>query len=318
MRGDYQTLVDEISAALEAPATLEDRDFGLIAFGAHEAGDDDGAALMDPVRTSSILRRRSTAAVRAWFEAFGIARASGPLRIPPDPSAGVVRGRICLPARHGGVVRGYVWLLDDGHLAEVELGGPGAPADPRIAQAMESADRIGALLAAEARAGAEAGALLRELVAGPQTGRAAAEVGLRAALGAAADGHLALVAVLPWAAAGREGADTQGVVPSAPGVAATCAVRAPGSLAGGAGALAALVRLRTAGGTEPAVKAALRLLESPPAARGRTGEGAARAVRGAGVSDPRTGLTDLAAAWREALAAARAAGTWWPDYALGL
>lgn len=154
MRGDYQQLVDEISAALGAPATLEDRDFGLIAFGAHE-GDDD--LVMDPVRTRSILQRRSTAAVRAWFEAFGIARATTALRIPPDPAAGVFKGRICLPVRHRGIVHGYVWLLDDGHLTDLELGGGGTPPDPRIEQAMESAAGIGALLAAEARAGAEIG-----------------------------------------------------------------------------------------------------------------------------------------------------------------
>ncbi len=55
--GDYQELVDEISALLGAPATLENRDFGLVAFGAHDSDDD---TAMDPVRTRSILTRRST------------------------------------------------------------------------------------------------------------------------------------------------------------------------------------------------------------------------------------------------------------------
>ena len=62
MKGDYQDLVDEISALLGAPATLENRDFRLIAFGAHDSEDD---LAMDPVRTRSILTRQSTAAVRA-------------------------------------------------------------------------------------------------------------------------------------------------------------------------------------------------------------------------------------------------------------
>ncbi|MDT3398124.1 PucR family transcriptional regulator, partial [Streptomyces sp. B1866] len=180
MRDDYQQLVDEVSAALGAPATLEDRDFRLIAFGVQDSGpgddadgDGDGPPL-DPVRTRSILRRRSTPAVRAWFEGFGIARARHPLRIPPDPAAGVLMGRICLPVRHGGVVYGYVWLLDDGHLADLELGGPGAPPDPRLARAVETTARIGALLAAETRAGAAAGELLRTLLTGPADGRDAA------------------------------------------------------------------------------------------------------------------------------------------------
>lgn len=130
MKGDYQELVDEISALLGAPATLENRDFGLVAFGAHDSDDD---TAMDPVRTRSILTRRSTPAVRAWFEGFGIARATGPVRIPAAPEAGVFRDRICLPVRHRGVVLGYVWLLD---------------ADPRptsdqLAAAMDVAARIG-------------------------------------------------------------------------------------------------------------------------------------------------------------------------------
>ncbi|KNE79266.1 PucR family transcriptional regulator, partial [Streptomyces fradiae] len=216
MRGDYQQLVDEISAVLAAPATLEDRDFRLIAFGAHDDGTDegtDGAAggegggagagtggpALDPVRTRSILHRRSTPAVRAWFEAFGIGRATGPVRIPPDPSAGVLIGRICLPVRHRGVVYGYVWLLDDGHLADLETGAGGGPPDPRIDRAMETAARIGDLLAAEARAGAELGELLRDLLTGPAVTREAARTELRARLGGAADGPLALAAVAPWA-----------------------------------------------------------------------------------------------------------------------
>ncbi|GHF49827.1 transcriptional regulator [Streptomyces mashuensis] len=313
MRGEYQQLVDEISAALGAPATLEDRDFGLIAFGAH-GGDDDLDLMMDPVRTRSILQRRSTAAVRAWFEAFGIARAQAPLRIPPDPAAGVFKGRICLPVRHRGVVHGYVWLLDDGHLAELDLGVP--LRDPRLAHAMEAAGRIGALLAAEARAGAELGELLRELLTARPATREAARTALREALGPSADGPLTLVAVAPWrtgdagedeapgaaAEGGAEGApdSTASALAAQAGVAALCAV--PGSLPGGGTALAALVRLRATSTPAPAHGAADRLLRSPRAGRAATPASAA-----AGVGTPRRGLAELPEVWAEALAAARAA-----------
>ncbi|MGP3981087.1 PucR family transcriptional regulator [Streptomyces sp. KR80] len=316
MRGDYQQFVDEISAVLDAPATLEDRDFGLIAFGAHGgAGDDgdDGALTMDPVRTRSILHRRSTAAVRAWFEAFGIARATGPVRIPPDPAAGVLMGRICLPARHGGIVRGYVWLLDDGHLSRLETGGPAGPPHPLLAQAMETATRIGALLAAEAQAGAEAGELLHDVLTGPPGGRDAAVAGLRAALGGPTDGPVAVVAVAPWST----GTDVDGGVAEGggtdlagqSGVAAMCVAPVTGT-----DGLAALVRLRATTAVEPARTAAERLLRSPRAGSGaphaapaapRTPGTAACAA--AGISAPRRGLDDLPAAWAEAVAAARTA-----------
>ncbi|MEO3749772.1 helix-turn-helix domain-containing protein [Streptomyces sp. B6B3] len=187
MRTEYQELVDEVCALLGTPATLEGRDFGLIAYGAHEGVDE---RAMDPVRTSSILRRRSTAAVREWFEGFGITRARRPVRIPPEPSAGVLTGRVCLPVRHGGVLYGYIWLLDDGALALD---------DPRLATAAATADRIGALLAAEARAGARLGALLgAALTASPGTAPREEEE-LATALGRAARGSLALAAVVPWA-----------------------------------------------------------------------------------------------------------------------
>ncbi|MCK7627293.1 helix-turn-helix domain-containing protein [Streptomyces sp. RS10V-4] len=319
MRGDYQQLVDEISAALGAPATLEDRDFGLIAFGAHEGEDDE---VMDPVRTRSILQRRSSAAVRAWFEAFGIARATAPLRIPPDPAAGVFKGRICLPVRHRGVVHGYVWLLDDGHLTDLDLGGPGAPPDPRIAQAMESAARIGALLAEEARAGSELAGLLRELLTTKAAGRAAAVAalrdGLRDTLRFTPGAPLTVVAVLPWDAAAADGPP----LPNLPGLLAACPMPAadggradrPGSGNGadtGTAALAALVRLREPGSLAPARTAAGHLLRSPraggpPAPAGRAAHrrdpGAA-----AGIGVPTREPAELPGVWRQARDAARAA-----------
>ncbi|WP_406863316.1 helix-turn-helix domain-containing protein [Streptomyces sp. HUAS MG47] len=318
MKGDYQELVDEISELLGEPATLENRDFGLIAFGAHDSDDD---SAMDPVRTRSILTRKSTPAVRAWFEGFGIARATGPVRIPAAPDAGVFRDRICLPVRHRGVVLGYVWLLD----AE-----PG-PTHEQLTAAMEVAGRIGALLADEERAGAD---LSRELRAtlGAERGWQydMALTALRAALGPSADGPHALLCVAPWPAEGGPSART---VPAAaalsalpwqaPGVPGTPAVPsgAPGPAEPGAGggrrsgrgrplgsgdpesgatdrpshALAVLVRLRAADSPAPALTAAERL-------RDAAGPGAV-----AGLAAPRRGLAELDVSWREATAATRAA-----------
>ncbi|MFJ6014703.1 PucR family transcriptional regulator [Streptomyces sp. NPDC092952] len=272
MKGDYQELVDEISGLLGAPATLENRDFGLVAFGAHDSDDD---SAMDPVRTRSILTRRSTPAVRAWFEGFGITRATGPVRIPAAPEAGVFRDRICLPVRHRGAVLGYVWLLD-AH--------PG-PTDERLAAAMEVAARIGALLAEEERAGSdpsrEFGALL---TAGRGWQRDMAAAALAEALGPDAQGLHTVVCVTPW----PEEPPSVRTVPSA-------AALAPVVGTGQPHALAALVRLRSSGVLDPAFAAAGRL----------------RAVAGrpvtAGIAVPRRGLAELAPAWHEAVAAARAA-----------
>ncbi|MFF4322445.1 PucR family transcriptional regulator [Streptomyces sp. NPDC001568] len=310
MKDEYQDLVDEISALLGAPATLENRDFRLIAFGAHDSDSDGGELVLDPVRTRSILTRQSTSAVRSWFEGFGIARATGPVRIPAAPDAGVFRGRICLPVRYRGIVQGYVWLLDQ-EGPDAAAAGPGPQA---LAAAMEVAQRIGVLLAQEAKAGAD---LSREFLAVLTAGRGwqqdMAVAALRLALGTAGEGPHTVVCVAPWA----------GEIPqSVPGAAAVCVVPAQDGEAGGR--LAALVRMRGTDALAPALTALGRLLPraAEPQGAGAGGPRAAQPTPGqppagapaagapgmnAGVSDPVRALGELPAAWEQAGAAARAA-----------
>ncbi|MFJ4922574.1 PucR family transcriptional regulator [Streptomyces sp. NPDC088725] len=286
MKDDYQELVDEISALLGVPATLENRDFGLIAFGAHDSDDD---TAMDPVRTRSILTRKSTPAVRDWFEGFGITRATGPVRIPAAPDAGVYRGRICLPVRHRGMVLGYVWLLDG---SDPGLG------DSRLAAAMEVTSRIGDLLAEERRAGADLARELRAvLTSAPGWQRDMAVTELHTALGPSADGLHVVLCVTPW-----HGEEPQ--VRAVPGTAALCTLPAAPArepAADSPEALALLVRLRSADALLPALAATARLRERAGGAGGRG------TTALAGASDPRRGLAQLPAAWHEAVSAARAA-----------
>ncbi|MFB4297070.1 PucR family transcriptional regulator [Actinomadura sp. NTSP31] len=131
MAPDLQEIVELAADLLGAPATLEDRDFHLVAYAAH--GD-----TIDPVRMDSILHRRATEAVRTRFESHGIARATGPVRIPADHALGQL-GRLCLPVRWNNVTYGYLWLLDD---------------QERItdaARAMPLCERAGLLMARQAR-----------------------------------------------------------------------------------------------------------------------------------------------------------------------
>ncbi|MGQ4432079.1 PucR family transcriptional regulator [Streptomyces sp. SAS_260] len=275
--GDYQELVDEISELLGAPATLENRDFELIAFGAYDGEGDLDPTALDPVRTRSILTRRSTAAIRTWFEGFGITRATGPVRIPPTPEAGVYRGRICLPVRHRGVVLGYVWLLDDD---------PG-PSAPQLDAAMRVAARIGALLGDEAQAGADLTRELRAVLTAERGWqRDMAVAALRTALGPRGDGPHTVVCVAPWPSADPDDAPSARTVPHAT---ALCTV--PWGTT--EQCLAVLVRLRVLDAGSPAEATATRLLKDGP--------------RAAGIGRPRTGLTDLATTWQEATSAARAA-----------
>ncbi len=125
-----QDIVDEISRLLDASVTLEDRSFNLLAYGA-QSGD------IDRVRQESILRRHASDEVRAHFEAYGIATATGPVRIPGLPG---LLGRVCVPLRHDGVTYGYLWALESGALT-----------DERLAAVAPLVGRAAALLATQAR-----------------------------------------------------------------------------------------------------------------------------------------------------------------------
>ncbi len=103
MAPDLQDIVEQAADLLRAPATLEDRDFHLVAYAAH--GD-----TIDPVRMDSILHRRASETVRARFERHGIAAprarsASRPTRPrparPPLPARPLEQRDVRLPVAPG-------------------------------------------------------------------------------------------------------------------------------------------------------------------------------------------------------------------------
>lgn len=143
-------LVEDLARLTDAPCTLEDPDFRLIAFSDHRTDD-----VVDSIRQRSILQRRSSEDVRAWFRSQGIEEAAGPLRTPGDAELGIV-GRLCVPARHLGRVHGYFWLLDpDEHIDPATW--------PEASRIAESAAR---LLGLAERRQAHRDAVFRDLVEG--------------------------------------------------------------------------------------------------------------------------------------------------------
>ncbi|WP_198597743.1 PucR family transcriptional regulator [Blastococcus atacamensis] len=266
MRDDLQELVDEVSRVLAAPATLEDSAFTLLAFCAH---DDSGADPMDAVRTRSILTCGSALETRRWFEDFGIASATRPLRTPADPEAGILT-RLVLPVRHEGGTRGYLWLLDGGRID------PDDDADPALARAMDLAARAGRLLAG--RPPDDLGRLLADALTGRPAARA--QAGRRLADRLTEDGAQVLVALCP---ADELSVDWQ--LPAA-GAVATLVDDGP---------VAVLVPLPSTTDLRPAGALAAASLRS------------LRPGSTAGVSAVRRGTGELAEQWREARAAARVA-----------
>jgi hypothetical protein len=275
VRDDLQDLVDEVSRLLGAPATLEDREFTLLAFCAHGSADGSGSPVdggtMDAVRARSILGRGSTPEVRRRFEEFGIARSATPLRIPADPAAGILT-RLCLPVRSGDRLHGYLWLLDEGRTDVAD------PAAPGLAAAGALAAEAGRLLAEERPGTADLPAALRAALTGPAPQRAVRT--LTEALGPATP--VTLVVLLP-ATPGLPAGWTP------PGAGAVPALLADGT------EVVVLLPLPGAGDTRPAgALSAAALSGLPP---GST----------AGVAAIRCGCGELPAQWHEARTAARVA-----------
>lgn len=143
-------LTEEMARLTDAPCTLEDPEFRLIAFSDHRTDD-----AVDSIRQRSILERHSSDDVRAWFRGQGIEDSAGPLRTPADPDLGIV-ARLCVPARHLGRAQGYFWLLD-----------PHGRIDPATwPEAARIAESAAHLLNVAERRQARRDALFRELVEG--------------------------------------------------------------------------------------------------------------------------------------------------------
>lgn len=133
MRPELQDIVDEAARLIGGAATLEDRQYGLIAFSTQHGA-------VDAVREASILQRTMPPHVTTWFEQFGFATSPVPVRTPADPELGILP-RICFPARCHGSTYGYLWVLDATH----EL------TDPEVAHVCELAEHAGVYLAQQTR-----------------------------------------------------------------------------------------------------------------------------------------------------------------------
>jgi hypothetical protein len=113
---DLFTLADAAAAVAQAPVTIEDAHSWVLAYSSHQEG-------ADPVRMSTIVRRRVPADVVAYFRSRGVFRrlANGnePVLVPAR-SDGTL-GRLVLPVRAGGELLGSMWVLTDRLPPEAEL-----------------------------------------------------------------------------------------------------------------------------------------------------------------------------------------------------
>jgi hypothetical protein len=155
---DIQALLDGLAGELGAAVVLEDTHQRLLAHTDH--GD-----LIDDVRRASILDRRATATVAAWFEQWGIRETEEPVRTPADEGIGALE-RWCVPVRFRGTHLGYIWILDGGRIGREEL-----------PPAVDAADQISPVLYRRTvTAQADAGVLRLLLVPGQDGAALATEI----------------------------------------------------------------------------------------------------------------------------------------------
>lgn len=276
MRPELQDIVDEAARVLGADTTLEDNEFNLIAYAIQRFD-------VDAVRRDSILQRRSTRGVRDWFEQFGIAGSTAPVRTPADADQGF-RGRICFPARWRGVTYGYLWALDESTPLD----------DPGVRRGAQLAEHAAAYLAQLTRQHEDDAFAITDLISPDvdKVHQAATRIGDRGLI----DRRSPVVAVVVGA-----------LNPVPPGTMSPNLWNLPKSILVDRGATSTtlVVPLRQLADDTVAHEVAVLTVdlyreELPP---GWSGELVA------GIGEPKSDLADLRASWLEARLAARVAGS---------
>lgn len=125
-----QAIAETLAAQVRRSVAIDDLDGRLLAHTAHEEP-------VDQFRIDSVMLRRPKAqrTVTGYAQQFGIADATGPVRIPANDELGSF-ARVCVPIRCHRTLLGYLWLFDR----------PSPLTDAQLEQAAEAAAAAGEVL----------------------------------------------------------------------------------------------------------------------------------------------------------------------------
>ena len=104
IQDELRAFITEVANRVARPLLVEDDRQRVVAYSPQYS-------LADEMRREAILTGFLRPEVVEWSESFGIRRATGPVRTPPDPGRGIL-GRVCIPVRSEGVLVGFLWALD--------------------------------------------------------------------------------------------------------------------------------------------------------------------------------------------------------------
>ncbi|WP_236795548.1 CdaR family transcriptional regulator [Amycolatopsis sp. GM8] len=101
-----QAIAETLAAQVRRSVAIDNLDGRLLAHTAHEEP-------VDQFRIDSVMLRRPKAkrTVTGYAQQFGIADATGPVRIPANDELGSL-ARVCVPIRCHQTLLGYLWLFD--------------------------------------------------------------------------------------------------------------------------------------------------------------------------------------------------------------
>lgn len=125
---DLQRIAEALADRLHRAVAIDDPQLHLLAHTSHEEEVDD-------LRVETIMRLQAPQDIVEHMRSYGIASASGPVRIPVSETLRLL-ARVCVPIRCQGLLLGYLWLLE----STDEL------TDSELAAAQDAADAAGQVL----------------------------------------------------------------------------------------------------------------------------------------------------------------------------
>jgi sugar diacid utilization regulator len=288
---ELQAIVDRQAARLGRSVAIDDPNLRLFVASRH-FGDE------DPARIRVMLSRQTDQAIVEYAESCGISRSEQPVRLAARADLGL-RPRVCVPVRWSRQLLGFLWLIDpDGSLAEEDIGQAVTAAE---AASMVLYRRL--LLHEHERR--RRGALLRDLVSADPAARARAQDEIADSGAMAATGQVALACVNVISPAGSSGpAEARAALSAA--CEEACRFEPADRIMIQSQARRALLLYAAPSPVGAAQEPLVALVGHVLRVFSSSGHGAFRAVAGVGSCQP--GLDGCPVSYRQARAAARAAG----------
>jgi sugar diacid utilization regulator len=115
MPTDLQRAIDGLAHQLGRSVAVDDARMRLVAHSPH-------VGPVDAARLGSLLNREVPSETIQWAHSLGVAQAQHALRLPSNPALGFEYPRVGVPIRSGGVLLGYLWIIDpDSDMTEADV-----------------------------------------------------------------------------------------------------------------------------------------------------------------------------------------------------